>query len=88
MPEAQTELEILGASGGKVGLDNADSIRDQLLDPAIKQAKMLGVSWKETVVRLTPTEELRKLVELSDTLGPTEEDEADDQAASNVDAES
>jgi hypothetical protein len=55
-----------------------------LLTPAIKQAEELGVCWEKSVIRLTPTEELKKLVELSDALGPSKDSDADADADDQV----
>jgi CRISPR-associated protein Csb1 len=88
IPEQQASLEILGDASRDFDIGNPDDVRKILLKPAIEWAKELGVCWEKTVIRLTPTAELRKLVELSDALGPMEEDEANNQAASDAGPES
>jgi CRISPR-associated protein Csb1 len=89
MPEDEADLRILsGASNYVEIIRSHEDVRKTLLKPAIEEAEELGVCWEETVVRLTPTAELKRLVELSDALGPTADDEADGgQATSDADSE-
>jgi CRISPR-associated protein Csb1 len=90
MPEGQAKLEVLGVAPGDVKIGSPDDIRETLLKPAIKHAEEeLGVCWQKSVIRLTPTEELKSLVEMSDALGPSEDSDADadNQATPDVGAE-
>lgn len=87
IPEKQAELEILGGAGGTIKLGGATEVREQLFDKAIEEAEALGVRWEKSVLRLTPTAELAKLVELSDACRPDAEEDASDQAAADGGAE-
>ena len=49
-------------------------MRENLFEPALEEAEKLGLTWEKKVVRLTPTEELKKLVERSDARRMEEED--------------
>lgn len=82
--EEQPKVEIIGAPGGEIGLGSAADVRKQLLDKAIGEAQALGVGWEKSVLRLTPTAELAKLVELSDARRPDAEEDASDQAAADA----
>jgi CRISPR-associated protein Csb1 len=67
IPEGELKLELLGSSSAEFSLGSAKNVREKLLEPAIEEAENLGLTWEKKVVRLTPTEELKKLVELSDS---------------------
>lgn len=86
IPEQEAKLTILGAASGDFDIGNPNGVRKTLLKPAIERAEELGVCWEKTMIRLVPTAELRKLVELSDALGPMD-DEATNQAASDAGSE-
>jgi CRISPR-associated protein Csb1 len=66
IPEGECKLELLGSSSAEFSLGSAKDVHEKLLEPAIVEAEKLGLTWEKKVVRLTPTEELKKLVELSD----------------------
>lgn len=74
IPEGDLKLELLGSSSAEFSLCSAQDVREKLLEPAIEEAEKLGLTWEKKVVRLTPTEELKKLVELSDARRAEEED--------------
>jgi CRISPR-associated protein Csb1 len=75
IPEGELKLELFGSSSAEFSLGSAKDVREKLLEPAIQEAEKLGLTWEKKVVRLTPTDELKKLVELSDARRPEEEDE-------------
>jgi len=87
LAEGPAKLEILGDVITNPAIGSAADIRKELLDPAIEHAEKIGVRWEKSVIRLTPSEELTKLVELSDARGAEEEGESDDQAASDASLE-
>jgi CRISPR-associated protein Csb1 len=71
------ELEFVGAlNSEKYGVGKAQDVRKTLLEPAMKAAEneKLGLIWNKSVIRLSPSEQLRTLVELSDGLEPQPED--------------
>lgn len=72
--EGDFTLERLGGSGSEFRLGSAEDVRNDLLNPAMENAEKLGLRWQTKVVRLTPSEELKKLVEFSDARQPAEED--------------
>ena len=80
--EAGTVLEQLRADGTDSSFDipSVEAAR-QLLDLALQAAEVVGedgqagIRWLGHVVRLTPTDQLRRLVELSDNLSPVEADD-------------
>jgi CRISPR-associated protein Csb1 len=82
--EGQVKLEIVGGVPGDIDISNPEVVRKKLLEPAVEHAEQLGVCWKKTVTVLTPSEELKRLVELSDARGAEEEGESDNQAASDA----
>ncbi|MCI0419471.1 MAG: type I-U CRISPR-associated RAMP protein Csb1/Cas7u [Acidobacteria bacterium] len=66
IPEGELKLELLRSSSSEFSLGSAKDVREKLLEPAIEEAEKLGLIWEKKVVCLTLTEELKKLVELSD----------------------
>ena len=74
IPEGELNLELLGGSSPEFTLGSTRDVREKLLEPAIDEAEELGLTWEKKVVRLTPTEELKKLVELRDARRQEEED--------------
>lgn len=86
-PEGKTKLEIVGVDSPDVELSSAEQAKT-LLKAALTDAEGLGVCWEKSVVRLTATEELKKLVERSDALQLTEDNETIDPTASDVGSES
>ena len=74
IPEGEIKLELLGSSSTEFSLGSAQDVHENLFEPAIEEAEKLGLTWEKKVVRLTPTEELKKLVELSDAPRLEEED--------------
>jgi CRISPR-associated protein Csb1 len=76
IPEGEIKLELLGNSSTDFSLGSAQDVRKNLFEPALEEAEKLGLAWEKKVIRLTPTEELKKLVELSDA-PRLEEDDAD-----------
>jgi CRISPR-associated protein Csb1 len=74
IPEGRPMLELLGGTVEECDLPAAAVVREKLLDPAITEAETVGLRWEKKVVCLTPAEELKKLVLLSDARVPAEED--------------
>jgi CRISPR-associated protein Csb1 len=74
IPEGETKLELLGSTSTDFSLGSAQDVRKNLFEPALEEAEKLGLPWEKKVVRLTPTEELKKLVALSDAPRLEEED--------------
>lgn len=87
VPEIGAELFQVPTNGGPDSpFDVPNSvIARQLLDSALIEAGITegtartGIQWHPTVIRLTPIEQLRRLVELSDNLSPGEADVEDAQ---------
>lgn len=77
IPEGDLRLELLGGSSAEFSLNSAKDVREELLEPGIEEAEKLGFTWEKNVVRLTPTEKLKKLVELSDASRRVEEKDAE-----------
>jgi CRISPR-associated protein Csb1 len=75
IPEGELKLELLGSPSSEFSLSSAEDVYKKLLKPAIEEAEKLGLTWEKKVVLLTPTEELKKLVDLSDGPGMQDEDE-------------
>jgi CRISPR-associated protein Csb1 len=72
--ENPLRLEQVGGAGGIFSLGSAEETRE-ILDGAIREAETVGLKWSKRVIVLTPTEELRQLVESSDALDPDAEKE-------------
>jgi CRISPR-associated protein Csb1 len=83
IPEGGIKLELLGSASTDFSIGSAQYVRENLFEPAIVEAEKLGLTWEKQVVRLTPTKELKKLVELSDA--PRLEEEDADTAGVTVD---
>lgn len=85
--KGNSQLEIVGGDGGAMSLGSAADISKNLLEKAIKEAEKLGVVWEKKVLHLTPTEALKKLVELSDARRPEGDDDTTEQVADDAGAE-
>jgi CRISPR-associated protein Csb1 len=72
--EGENKLEIVGGSNSEHTLGSSEEVCKNLLEPAIRHAEELGLAWERKVVRLRPSEELKKLIELSDARRPEEID--------------
>jgi len=71
------ELELIGGVGGTYQLGEADRVKTELFDPAYQEA----LDWEQSVIRLTPTDQLAELVRRSDARQPEAGDEAGEGAA-------
>lgn len=79
LPESAGALEQLNVDGTSLtfSLPSSEKAR-QLLNDALSEATRVpksSIEWANRVFRLEPREELKKLVELSDEVGPEEESE-------------
>jgi CRISPR-associated protein Csb1 len=64
VPEGILKFELLGGDAAEIfTLDAAQAAK--LLDEAISEATRLGLSWPETPIRLTPSENLQALIRKS-----------------------
>lgn len=86
IPETGYQLNLVGGpSSDGLTLGSSTDVREKVLKPALREAEARGLAWNEEVTRLTPSDELRKLVELSDARGL--QDEPVEEAAGDVGTE-
>jgi CRISPR-associated protein Csb1 len=80
----RSRCELIANIGAELAQLNADGTDSSFDVPKVENARLLldsalgdaEVKWQPTVIRLTPTAQLRRLVELSDELSPGEVEEA------------